>query len=72
MVQVQQQAIFPFPGLPQGTVYTDGYDRPSYLVVQQRSLLVKIGMLYVGVVLMVMIHSFHFKIVSIILKESMY
>ena len=30
MVQVQQQAIFPFPGLPQGTVYTDGYDRPSY------------------------------------------
>lgn len=42
------------------------------LVVQQRSLLVKIGMLYVGVVLMVMIHSFHFKIVSIILKESMY
>lgn len=30
MVQVQQQAIFPFPGLPQGTVYTNGYDRPSY------------------------------------------
>lgn len=30
MVQTQQQAIFPFPGLPQETVYTDAYDRPSY------------------------------------------
>ena len=30
MVQTQQQAIFPFPGLPKETVYTDAYDRPSW------------------------------------------
>lgn len=30
MVQLQQQAIFPFPGLPKETVYTDAYDRPSW------------------------------------------
>lgn len=30
MVQTDQQAIFPFPGLPKETVYTDAYDRPSF------------------------------------------
>ena len=30
MVQTDQQAIFPFPGLPKETVYTDAYDRPSW------------------------------------------
>lgn len=30
MVQTEQQAIFPFPGLPKETVYTDAYDRPAF------------------------------------------
>lgn len=30
IVQTQQQAIFPFASLPKETVYTDGYDRPSW------------------------------------------
>ncbi|MFR7809315.1 MAG: hypothetical protein ACLU4N_08575 [Butyricimonas faecihominis] len=63
---------FPIPGLPQGTVYTDGYDRPSYFSSSTEVFISKDRDAVCWSGANGLIHSFHFKIVSIILKESMY